>query len=299
VADVIRAEGLTKFYGKVRGIVELDLAVEAGEVFGFLGPNGAGKTTTIRVLMDLLRPTSGRASVVGLDAQADSVEVHRRVGYLPGDLSLYGNLTGSELLEYFSHLRHRPDDSYTGELCERFDLDPSLEIRSYSSGNRQKVGLVQAFMHRPELLVLDEPTAALDPLVQQEFYRLVDETKSDGRTVFLSSHVIPEVERIADRVGIIREGELIVIEKVAALKARALRRIEIQFAEAVPSDLFTTVPGVLNVNIDDRAVTLTVEGSVDGVVKAAARYPVHNIVSHEADLEGIFLEMYRGVADAE
>jgi ABC-2 type transport system ATP-binding protein len=299
VPNVIRTEALTKFYGKTRGIVELDLAVEAGEVFGFLGPNGAGKTTTIRVLMDFLRPTSGKASVVGYDAQADSVEVHRRVGYLPGDLSLYGNLTGSELLEYFSHLRHSTDDSYTRELCERFDLDPSIEIRSYSSGNRQKVGLVQAFMHCPELLILDEPTAALDPLVQQEFYRLVDETKSDGRTVFLSSHVIPEVERIADRVGIIREGELIVIEEVAALKERALRRIEIHFAEAVPSGFFSTVPGVRDVHIDDRAVTLTVEGPVDGVVKAAARLEVHNIVSHEADLEGIFLEMYRGVADAE
>ena len=290
----IETAGLTKYYGKSRGIVEVDLTVEVGEVFGFLGPNGAGKSTTIRLLLDLLRPSSGSATVLGLDSHADSIAINKRVGFLPGDVRLYEAMTGGELLTYFANLRGMTEQTFAHELAERLELDLGVRVRSYSSGNYQKLGLVQAFMHRPDLLILDEPTSALDPLVQQEFYRLVDETKAEGRTVFLSSHVLPEVERIADRVGIIREGKLIVVEGVESLKTRAVRRMEIHFAAPIPAGTFDGLPSVREARYDHSAVELTVEGPVDAVIKAAARFDVHNVVSHEADLEEVFLEMYRG-----
>jgi ABC-2 type transport system ATP-binding protein len=294
MARAIETRGLTKYYGSTRGIVDVDLAVKEGEVFGFLGPNGAGKTTTIRLLLDLIRPTEGAATVLGRDSHADSVEINRRVGFLPGDVRLYDTMTGRELLTYFGHLRGMTDWPYARSVAERFELDLDVKVGSYSSGNYQKLGLVQAFMHQPDLLILDEPTSALDPLVQQEFYRIVEETKAEGRTVFLSSHVLPEVERIADRVGIIREGRLIVVEEVEALKQRALRRMEIQFAAPVPAGSFDGLPSVLEARYHDSSVELMVEGPLDSVVKSAARFEVHNIISHEADLEQIFLEMYRG-----
>ncbi len=294
MAFAIETRGLTKHYGKTRGIVEVDLALNEGEVFGFLGPNGAGKSTTIRLLLDLIRPTEGTATVLGMDSQADSVEVNRRVGFLPGDVRLYDTMTGREMLTLFGHLRGMTDWPHARAVAERFELDLDIKVGSYSSGNYQKLGLVQAFMHQPDLLILDEPTSALDPLVQQEFYRLVDETKAEGKTVFLSSHVLPEVERIADRVGIIRDGRLIVVEEVEALKVRALRRMEIQFAAPVPDGSFDGLPSVREARYHDNSVELMIEGPVDAVVKAAAGYEVHNVVSHEADLEEIFLEMYRG-----
>ena len=263
--EAIRAEQLTKFYGPRRGVEDIDLVVRSGEVFGFLGPNGAGKTTTIRTLLDFIRPTRGRATVLGLDTRADAVAVHRRVGYLPGELELYEKLTGREVLEYFASLRGGVDGGYRDELAERFDLDIDTRISSYSSGNRQKVGLVQAFMHRPELLILDGPTSGLDPLVQQEFARLVGEVAAEGRTVFLSSHVLPEVERITDRVGIIRDGRLVVVEEVAALKARAVRHLDVLFAGPVPDGVFDGVAGV-------REVTVTGDPSPPGCGQTLAVY---------------------------
>lgn len=290
--NVIVTEGLTKYYGKSRGVVDLNLEVRAGEVFGFLGPNGAGKTTTMRILLDLIRPTRGRAEVLGMEVHAESMEIRRRVGYLPGDLATYDSLTGWELLTYFSNLQGGVDMKYTQTLAERLELDISRPIRTLSTGNRQKVGLVQAFMHQPGLLILDEPTSGLDPLVRQEFYRLVMETRAEGRTVFLSSHVLAEVERIADRVGIIREGELVVESEVEALKEKALRRLEMQFAEPVAADAFDGLPGVRDVTVEDSTVHCTIEGSVDALIKAAARFELLNIISHEPDLEEIFLAYY-------
>jgi ABC-2 type transport system ATP-binding protein len=289
---VIRTDKLAKFYGKKRGIIDLDVAVEPGEVFGFLGPNGAGKTTTIRTLMGFIKPSAGRAEVLGCDPQTDSVALHRRVGYLPGEWALYERMTGAAVLRYFGNLRGGVPWTHVETLAERLDLDLQRPIRTLSKGNKQKIGLVQAFMHQPELLVLDEPTSGLDPLVQQTFNQLVLEAKREGRTVFLSSHVLAEVERIADRVGIVRDGRLVVVENVHALKSKALRRLELHFARAVPLHLFEHVPGVRDVVLHDTVLQCSVEGSVDALIKAAAQFEVINIVSHQPDLEEIFLRYY-------
>ena len=290
---VIHTEGLTKFYGKQRGVLDVSLAVEQGEVFGYLGPNGAGKTTTIRMLLDFIRATRGRATIFGLDMHRNSLQIRRRIGYLPGELALYEKLTGAELLRYLSYLRGGVDWTYVEELAGRLDYALSQQIHSLSHGNKQKLGLIQAFMHKPELLILDEPTIGLDPLMQQEFYCLIDEVKAEGRTVFLSSHILPEAERVCDRVGIIREGQLITVEDVQALKARALRRLEIHFATPVPQDTFANVAGVRDVTVQDSVLRCTVVGALDALIKAAAQFEVVNVISHEPSLEEIFLTYYR------
>jgi ABC-2 type transport system ATP-binding protein len=289
----LRTEALTKRYGRVVGIRDLSLEVREGEVFGFLGPNGAGKTTTIRLILDLLRPTSGRAEVLGLDARRDSVEVRRRTGYLPGDLELYERLTPRELVRYFGDLRGGVDHGYAEGLADRLDLDLDRRIGALSKGNRQKAGLVQAFMHRPSLLVLDEPTSGLDPLVQHEFNRLLREVAADGAAVFLSSHVLVEVERSVDRVAIVRRGELAVVEEIGALKEQAVRELEVHFAAAPPAGAFDALGGVAEVGRDDSAVRFAVQGSLDRLVKALAEHEVVNVVSREPDLEEIFLGYYR------
>ena len=289
---VIVSSGLTKNYGKHRGIDSVNLEVKPGEVFGYLGPNGAGKTTTIRILLDFIRPTHGSVSIFGLDSRRGSIEVRRRTGYLPGEQSLYGNLTGHELLDFVANLRGGVDRQYVAHMAKRLDCDLTRHIRTLSHGNRQKVGLIQAFMHQPELIILDEPTAGLDPLVQQEFYHLVAEAKAAGRTIFLSSHILPEVERVCDRVGIIREGKLVAVETVETLKSRAVRRLEIHFARAVPQTGFAAIAGVRDVVVQNGVLTCTVIGSLDALVKAAAQFEVTNIVSHEPSLEEVFLTYY-------
>ncbi len=289
---IIRTDHLTKSYGVARGVVDLGVEVRRGEVFGYLGPNGAGKTTTIRTLLDFIRPTSGQAAVFGLDAQRESLAIRKRVGYLPGELSLYEGLTGREFLQYMAGLRGGVDWRYAEELATRLACNLAQPLRTLSHGNKQKLGLIQAFMHRPELLILDEPTQGLDPLVQQEFYRLLAEVKADGRTVFLSSHVLPEVEKVCDRVGIIREGRLVAVEEVASLKAKALRRLEIRFAVPVPPVAFDKLPGVRDVRVENSSVLCTVVGALDAVVKAAAQFEVADLISHEPSLEEIFLAYY-------
>ncbi|MGD0167723.1 MAG: ABC transporter ATP-binding protein [Gaiellaceae bacterium] len=296
MAAVIRAENLTKFYGSSRGISGLELEVEAGEVFGFLGPNGAGKTTTIRLMLDLIRPTSGRIELLGLDAQEGSVEIRSRVGYLPGDLRLYERLTAREQLRYFAALRGLDGLGEGEKLAERFELELDRPIRSLSKGNRQKVGLVQAFQHRPDLLLLDEPTAGLDPLVQLTFNELLREAAAEGRTVFLSSHILSEVQRLADRVAIIREGSLELVEAVDTLRARAFVRVEATFAKPPPKKAFAGVAGVRELERKDPVVVFALEGSADPLIKALARYEVLALDSHEADLEDFFLTLYRNGA---
>lgn len=290
-AVIVSTEGLTKYYGSTRGIENLDLEVQEGEVFGYLGPNGAGKTTTIRLLLDLIRPTRGRAHIFGKDVHRDSVEIRRRVGYLPGEYGLY-DLTGQELLSHLGALRGGVDWHYASQLAERLDLDLSLPIKSMSHGNRQKVGLIQALMHRPALLILDEPTLGLDPLMQQEFYRLISETKAEGRTVFFSSHILPEVERTCDRVGIVREGALVAVEEVAGLKTKALRRLEIIFDHPVPADAFASLSGVRDLVIDGNALHCVVVGHLDGVLNEATKYRVVNLRTQEPSLEEIFLTFF-------
>jgi ABC-2 type transport system ATP-binding protein len=296
----ISTTSLSTYYGKTPGIVDLDLEVPAGEVFGFLGPNGAGKTTTIRTLMDLLRPTSGSATILGLDSHRDSVEVKRRTGYLPGDLAMWELMTARQLLLYLGNLRRIDVEAAVAKYGERLDIDLDRRIGDYSSGNRQKIGIIQAFMHEPELLILDEPSAGLDPLMQQEFYRMVDEVKAQGRTIFLSSHILPEVERVADRVGIVRRGRLVAVETVEDLKAKARRRIDFTFAAPVAANEFTDIDGVESAQAfhDGLGVTVTVTGSMDRVIKTAARHEVVNVVGHDGDLESAFLAYYSEGADA-
>ncbi|MFA5786225.1 MAG: ABC transporter ATP-binding protein [Actinomycetota bacterium] len=293
----IRTENLTKFYGKNRGLLDLNLEVRPGEVFGFLGPNGAGKTTTIRLLLDLIRPTRGEARVLGINPRTSPEEVHRRTGYLPGELALYEQLTGKEVLTFCASMRGGIDWAYVRQLCERLDIDLSRHMSELSRGNKQKIGVLLAFFHRPELLILDEPTSSLDPLVQQEVHHLFREATEEGRTIFLSSHVLSEVERVADRVGIIRDGTLVAVESMKTLKDRALRRVEVTFAQAVPTDSFAGLPGVRSVQDNGTVLRLAVEGSMDALVKALGRHEVESLTSHEADLEEIFLSYYGVTGD--
>ncbi len=289
---VITLEKLTKSYGTHRGIIDVDLAVEQGEVFGFLGPNGAGKTTTIRTMLDLIRPTGGRALVFGIESSADPVGIHRRIGYLPGEFALYDRLTGAQHLEYFANLRGGVDKAYQASLVERFDLDPSRKFKEYSKGNKQKVALVIALQHRPELLLLDEPTSGLDPLVQQTFFGILREAVAAGATVFLSSHILSEVEKTADRVGIIREGRLVKVDTVDALRDLAHHQVELRFAGEVPGAAFEALPGVSEVIIEDHVLRLRVAGAITPVVQAAARYELLDFVSREPSLEETFLAQY-------
>jgi len=293
VVPAIETHRLTKHYGASRGIENVDLVVPRGEIFGFLGPNGAGKTTTIRTLLDFQRPTSGSASVLGLDSRRDSLEIHRNIGYVPGDLALYERLTGREHTDWLARLRDLDRLGERDALAERFDLDLDRPIRDLSKGNRQKVAIVQAFMHRPELVILDEPTAGLDPLMQEEFRFLLRDLARRGGTAFLSSHSLDEVERAADRVAAIRDGQIISVDSVESLHAKAKRYVTIRFLETVNAADFEGLAGVGEVVAKDGELRLTVSGSLDAVVKAAARHTVADFVSRPADLEEIFLEVYR------
>jgi len=289
---LIETERLTKSYGANRGIVDLDLEVDEGEVFGFLGPNGAGKTTTIRTLLDHLRPTSGRARIFGIETTADPVAIHRRTGYLPGEFTLYDRLTGGQTIEYFGNLRGGVDPAYRASLIERLDLDPSRRFKEYSKGNKQKLGLVVAFQHRPELLILDEPTSGLDPLVQQAFYALLAEAQAEGRTVFLSSHVLSEVERTCDRVAIVRDGRLVRTGRVDTLRDLAHHQVELRFPDGVPTAEFAALPGVSDVVVEDHILRLRVAGPITPVLQAAARHELVDFLAREPSLEETFLAEY-------
>lgn len=295
--SIINTIQLSKSYGRNLALLDLDLQVFRGEVFAFLGPNGAGKTTTIRLLLDLIRPTSGQAQVFGLDTHAHSAEIRSRTGYLPGNLVMYENLTGRELLTFFARLQGGVDWQSTKDLTLRLDVDLDRKIKTLSQGNKQKIGLVQALMGRPELLILDEPTAGLDPLVRQEFYGAIREARDRGQTIFLSSHILAEVERIADRVAMVRRGKLLLVDEVADLKAKAPRRLELNFNHLAPIDAFRGLPGITDLSSEDNILHCKIEGSVDQLVKTASHYEVTNITSHDPDLEEIFLDYYRDTAE--
>ncbi len=294
MTTLIHIDRLSKSYGAHRGIIDVTCDIAEGEVFGFLGPNGAGKTTTMRLLMGLLKPTSGQATIAGLDCWKQATAVKRLVGYLPGEYAFDPGMTGAQIIAYLGHLRGGIDRSYVNQLVERLELDLSKRFREYSRGNKQKIGLVQAFMHRPRLLILDEPTSGLDPLNQQEFYKMVSEARTSGRTVFLSSHILPEVEHTCERVGIIREGRLVQVSEVSSLKHLRQNDVEVSFAGTADPAWFTQLPDVLNVKEAHSANTLrlTTQGDLKEVIKAAAQHDATNIVVQEPGLEDIFLRFY-------
>jgi ABC-2 type transport system ATP-binding protein len=290
----IRFEGLEKRYGAVRALDGIDLEVPQGEVFGFLGPNGAGKTTAIRILLDLIRPSAGRAELLGFDAQRETVEVRRRCGYLPGDLELYGGMTGREFLDYAAALRGGSGASgrYRDALIERLRLDPTRRIGALSKGNRQKVGVVQALMAKPEVVVLDEPTSGLDPLVQEEVEAILRETVSDGRTVFFSSHILTEVEQIASSVAMLRAGRIVAVVDLAEQRRLAPRRVTVTFEEPVADGAFAGLEGVRLVSRDGREATFETDDHMDALIKTLARHRVLTLVTHELSLEELFLSYY-------
>ncbi|WP_439657784.1 ABC transporter ATP-binding protein [Lentzea sp. HUAS TT2] len=284
--NVISTHQLTKSYGSTKALRDLDLQVRPGEVYGLLGPNGAGKTTTLRLLIDVIRPTRGRIRLFG---EPMSPRLRGRIGYLPGELVLYDRLTGADYLRFCGALRDHPDLGEAVTLAKRLDLDLDRPAGELSKGNRQKLGLVQAFAHRPDLVILDEPASGLDPLAQREFHSYLREYIDGGGTALLSSHVLSEVEHVADRVGILLAGSLVVEDTVASLKANALRELTFTFAEEVAPATFSGIPGVQAVQANGTEVRCRVTGAVGELVRTAARFPLLNVTSHEPDLEDIFV----------
>ncbi len=293
MTTAIETDGLTKSFGATVAVDRLDLRVESGQVFGFLGPNGAGKTTTIRCLLDLCAPSSGTVRVLGLHSRQASVAIHARCGYLPGEFELYPRMTGRHVLDWFARARRGVDPAWCDQLIERFQVVLDRPTHELSKGNRQKLGLLLAFMHRPELLILDEPTSGLDPLMQDEFHRLLRETIADGRTVFLSSHELDEVQRVADRIAIIRNGRLVVADTVEALRRQAPQTIELRFKTPVPGDEFEHIDGVQRVAVDGERVTLQVTGELAPLLHKIADHEPVDVVARHADLDELFLSYYR------
>lgn len=290
--SVIETRQLSMYYGKQRGIIDVYLSVWQGEVFGFLGPNGAGKTTTQRILLDVIRPTSGSAHIFGMNCQTQGAEIRRQVGYLPGELSLYPNMKAIDFLDMLnSFYGNSVDKQYRDQLFQRLELDPRRRMKQYSHGNKQKVGIVAAFMHQPDLLVLDEPTTGLDPLVQQTVLELVREARFAGRTVFLSSHNLPEVQAVCDRVGIIRGGRMIKTESVEALTHQQFKRFNLTFRDPVPPEIFA-LEGVVETGREDQTVMLEVRQNLDLVMQKAAVLGVLDIEILPVTLEEIFLAYY-------
>jgi ABC-2 type transport system ATP-binding protein len=288
----IVTKNLTKWYGKTRALDDLNMEVRQGEVFGFLGPNGAGKTTTIRLLLDLIRPTRGEAAILGLDCRRHSIRVRRRVGYVPGEFTLYESLTGEQVLRFIAGLRGGVDRRMVLDLSGRLDCDLRRPIRELSHGNKQKICIIQALMNQPDVLLLDEPTLGLDPLMQQEFFQLIAEIQAQGRTVLFSSHILSEVERVCERVAIIREGRILRISSVSELKAKETRRLEITFEGSVPAGLFANLSEVRQVDREGNRLCCIVQGSLDSVIKTLAAHKVIDLICQEPSLEEVFLTFY-------
>jgi ABC-2 type transport system ATP-binding protein len=289
---VVRTESLSKRFGRILALDGLTMEVRRGEVLGFLGPNGAGKTTTLRLLMGYLRPAAGRALVDGLDAWRDRVAVHARTGYLPGEVRLWPRLSTRAIAGHLARLRGLDHDPGIAELAKRLDVDLDRPVGQLSKGNRQKAGLLLAMLGDPKLLLLDEPTTGLDPLVQQEYHALLRERVEAGTSVLLSSHVLSEVERVADRVAIIRSGKLLMTESMAGLRAKARHTVEVRFSEPPPPTAFATVPGITDVRLDGCVLRCSMQGVVDPLIKTLSRYNVLDLNSREADLEDTFLALY-------
>ncbi len=287
----IRTSGLTKYYGSSLGVLDLNLTVKQGEIFGFLGPNGAGKTTTIRIFLDFIRASRGNARLFGLDSHTHSSKIRSRIGYLPGEYGMYEEMRGFEYLRFLGTLRGYEKPPLSDRLIEIFGLDISKRIKSYSHGTKQKLAVVQAFMHDPELLILDEPTIGLDPLMQQRFYELLLEMKNRGKTIFFSSHILSEVEKVCDRVGILREGKLAAIHEISEIKKFRLKSIEISFKQEVNKSVFR-LDGVRKVEKDGNTIQLWVDSNINSILRTISEYPVENMSFRDASLEDIFMEYY-------
>ncbi len=287
----IEIEGLHMAYGKVQAVKGISMRVEHGEIFGFLGPNGAGKTTTIRCMLDVIRPTTGTIRVLNLDAQHDKMELHRRIGYLPGDVRLPGNMTGKQIINYFSRLQGL-EPVLLNDLVARFDVETKRPLKSYSKGMRQKIGIVLAFMCDPEILILDEPTSGLDPLLQRTFNEFLLQEQQRGKTVFMSSHIMSDVEKVCQRVAVIRQGEIVTIEEVEKLRQKAGQRVTVEFGDSVSADELSRIPGVSNVTSNNHSYHFNVGGSMDTLIKALSQHEVVRLQAEEAPLEEVFLQFY-------
>jgi ABC-2 type transport system ATP-binding protein len=292
---VIRTENLTKYYGKIRGIKDFTLTVNKGEIFGFLGPNGAGKTTTIRLFLGLIGKTSGSIQIFGMDSHKDSVAIRKRVGYVPGDFGLIPNIRVKEYLNYLLSLSKHESDGKMKELAEQFDLDLNRKTHELSRGNRQKVGVVQAFMADQDLIILDEPTTGLDPLMQQEFYKLARQEKEKGKTIFMSSHILAEAEAVCDRVAIVKEGRLKIVEEIASLQKKTGKILDVEFREPVNVEEFR-LPGVSEIKVDNNRLSLTINENLDTVIKAVATHNISNMSLKTYSLEQLFLQYYKNGA---
>jgi ABC-2 type transport system ATP-binding protein len=294
---VIVIDNLQKSYGKVQAVRGISMSVQRGEIFGFLGPNGAGKTTTIRCMLDVIRPSAGTIRVLGLDAQRDKMELHRYIGYLPGDVRLPGNMTGRQVINYFSRLQGL-EPVLLDKLVARFDVELKRPIKGYSKGMRQKIGVVLAFMCDPEVLILDEPTSGLDPLLQREFNALLLEEQARGKTIFMSSHIMSDVEKVCQRVAVIRRGEIVTLDEVEKLREKAGQRVTVEFGDVVSEQELAQIPGVSNVSRHNSDYHLTVSGSMDALVKALSRHEVIRLQAEEAPLEEVFLKFYEDAEGA-
>ena len=287
----LEIQSLTKWYGSICGIKNISFDIEQGEIFGYLGPNGSGKTTTIRILLDFIRASAGRARLFGLDSRVHSSKIRSRIGYVPGEYGIYEEMRGFEYLRFFGALRGYQKPPLRDRLIEIFGLDISKRIKSYSHGTKQKLAIVQAFMHDPELLILDEPTIGLDPLMQQRFYELLLEMKNRGKTIFLSSHILSEVEKVCDRVGILREGKLVAIHEISEIKKFRLNSFEISFKQEVNESVFR-LDGVHKVKKDGNTIQLWVDSNINSILRTISEYPVENMSFRDASLEDIFMEYY-------
>ncbi len=290
---VIQTMNLTKFYGKSRGIENVSITVNRGDIFGFLGPNGAGKSTTIRTLLDFIRPTGGEASIFGMDSRKDSVAIRKRIGYIPGDFGLYGHMTGWKFLEYFGKARGKYDAEAAKAYAKRMDIKLDRKMKEYSRGMRQKVAIIQAFMNNPDLIVMDEPTNGLDPLVQQNFLEMLREESGHGTTVFMSSHVLSEVEKTCNRVAIIKEGHIMAEEMVDELKKKSGKILEVKFAHDLNREIFY-LPGISNVTRSNGTYRMNVTANIEEILKEISSHRLADISIHQMTLEDIFMHYYEG-----
>lgn len=290
--NIIKMHNVSKYYGKFKALSSLTLNVEENQIYALIGPNGAGKSTAIRLMLGILNPSEGYVEVLGKRPTQKNVKIFKNMGYLPGELSTYQKLTGNEVLKFFSSLRNIDDDQYIRNLIERLDYDPNKYIKELSKGNKQKLGLILAFMHKPELLILDEPSSGLDPLMQQITIELIQEARLNGSTIFLSSHIFSEIDKVAERVGFVKEGKLIVEESLEVLKSNAMKSIVIYFKETIPLNLFDNIKNVNLIETNKNVVKLNIIGPIDEIIKVISKYEIIDLTTQDPTLEELFMNYY-------